>query len=63
MQTIEITGEMIMKLCKMYDSLDKEESNAVSCATGIRHTLHILGIFIEGINNDMLEVQADVENN
>ena len=63
MQIIEITGEKVMKICQMYDSLDKEESNAQSCATGIRHTLTILGIYIDAVNDDMLEVDGNAENN
>jgi hypothetical protein len=52
MQQIELTQEHVVKIMKAYDSLDKEESNAKSCATGIEIVLNVLGIYIDGINWD-----------
>ena len=50
MQQIELTQDHVVKIMQAYDSLDKEESNAQSCATGIRLVLDVLGIYIDGIN-------------
>lgn len=63
MQSVVITGEMIMKLCQAYDSLDKEESNAASFGNGMKHALAIVGIFVEDLNTDLMEVMNNVEDN
>ncbi len=64
MQDITLTSQMIDQICKAYDSLDKEESNARSCATGIELVLNVLGIYIDGVNwSSSQEVVQNVEDN
>jgi hypothetical protein len=53
---------MIDQICKAYDSLDKEESNARSCATGIELVLNVLGVYIDGVNWDSTKQQEVIDN-
>ena len=52
LQTVEVTQEKVEKILKTYNTLDQSESNQASCATGIRFTLSMLGVSIDGIEDD-----------
>ena len=60
LQTVEVTQEKVEKILKTYNTLDQTESNQASCATGIRFTLSMLGVSIEGIENDWLPKSKEV---
>jgi hypothetical protein len=64
LQTVEITQETVERIVNLCDTFLEDEHNDMywkGVVSGIRRTLTILGVYIEGVNADELSIVSEYE--